>query len=93
LEILKGRNKSEDLCVDKRIILEWISKKQVREVWTGFIWLRIGTSGDLSYLVAPQEGLYAKRNYEMSPKSCNSRHFELQNEVKLKQLSLLQQVC
>jgi hypothetical protein len=32
---------------DGRIILEWIIKKQVGRVWTGFIWLRIGTSGRL----------------------------------------------
>jgi len=29
------------------IILEWISKQKVETVWTGFTWLRIGTSGRL----------------------------------------------
>jgi hypothetical protein len=44
--ILVGRpegNHLEDQVVDGRIILEWILGKRGR-VWTGFIWLRIGTS-------------------------------------------------
>jgi hypothetical protein len=32
------------LCVDEKIILEWILKKWVVIVWTRFIWLRIDTS-------------------------------------------------
>jgi hypothetical protein len=47
LENLKGRDHSEDLGIDGKIILEWILGKQGGEVWTGFIWLRIGTSGGL----------------------------------------------
>jgi hypothetical protein len=35
LEILKGRDYSEDLDVDGR----------VGKVWAGSVWLRIGTSG------------------------------------------------
>jgi hypothetical protein len=45
--MIKGRDFSEDLEVDERIILEWILGKQGGKVWTGFIWLRIGTSGGL----------------------------------------------
>jgi hypothetical protein len=30
-----------------RIILKWISERQDGVVWTGLIWLRIGTSGEL----------------------------------------------
>jgi hypothetical protein len=30
-----------------RIILKWILEKQCRKVWTGFMWLMIGTSGEL----------------------------------------------
>jgi hypothetical protein len=38
---------AEDLCVGGKIILEWILGKQVGKVWTGFIRLRIRTSGGL----------------------------------------------
>jgi hypothetical protein len=37
-KILKARNHSEDLGVDRKIILQWASGKL-----TGCIWLRIGT--------------------------------------------------
>jgi hypothetical protein len=44
-ESLKGSDHSEDLGVDgkKKLILE----KPGLEVWIGFIWFRIGTSGGL----------------------------------------------
>jgi hypothetical protein len=45
-EILKVRDHSEDIDVDGRIILEWILVKYGGKVWTGCVWLRIGTSGD-----------------------------------------------
>jgi hypothetical protein len=35
----------EDLGIDGKIVLEWILGKQGVKVWTGFILLRIGTSG------------------------------------------------
>jgi len=38
---------SEELGVDGKIILEWILVKKGGKVWTGFIWLRAGTSGGL----------------------------------------------
>jgi hypothetical protein len=41
----EGRDYSEDLDVDRKIILEWILRKRDGKVWTGCIWLRIGTSG------------------------------------------------
>jgi hypothetical protein len=41
------RNLSEDLSVAGRIILEWILGKVGRKVWTGFVWLRMWTSGGL----------------------------------------------
>jgi hypothetical protein len=34
-ENLKGRDHSEDLRVDERIMLEWMLEKQGGKVWTG----------------------------------------------------------
>jgi hypothetical protein len=45
LENLKGRENVENIDVDGKIILEWILGKYGRRMWTGFIWLSIGTSG------------------------------------------------
>jgi hypothetical protein len=47
LESVKGRDHSEELGVDGKILLAWILGKQGGKVWTGFVWLRIGTSGRL----------------------------------------------
>jgi hypothetical protein len=46
-EILKERDNLEDIGIDRKIILEWIFEKWSEKVWTGCIWLRIGTSGGL----------------------------------------------
>jgi hypothetical protein len=46
-ESLNGRDHSEDLGVDGRIILKWISRVENESMWTGLIWLRIGTDGGL----------------------------------------------
>jgi len=46
-ENLKGRDHSEDLCVDGRIILEWILEKYVGKVCTGLVWVRTETIGGL----------------------------------------------
>jgi hypothetical protein len=46
-ETLKGSDDSKDLDVAGRIILEMILGKWGGKFWTGFIWLRIGTSGRL----------------------------------------------
>jgi hypothetical protein len=46
LKNLQGRNHSEDLDVDG-MATEWILGKYGGKVWTGFIWLRIGSSGRL----------------------------------------------
>jgi len=40
-----GKNHLEDQNVDGRIILRWICRKWDVGVWTGSIWLRIGTGG------------------------------------------------
>jgi hypothetical protein len=44
LEKPKGKNHLGDIGIDGRIILEWIFENQGRKLWTGFVWLRIGTS-------------------------------------------------
>jgi hypothetical protein len=46
-ENLKGGDHSRDVDVNARILLELILGKSGGKVWTGFIWLRIGTSGGL----------------------------------------------
>jgi hypothetical protein len=46
-ESRKERDHQEELDVCGRIILRWILEKQYGMVWTGFIWLRISTSGGL----------------------------------------------
>jgi hypothetical protein len=46
-ENLNGRDHSEDLGVDRKIILEWILGEEGWGMWTGCIWLRIGASGEL----------------------------------------------
>jgi hypothetical protein len=38
---LKGRDHFEDLGIDGRIILEWISEKQNGKVWIELTWLRM----------------------------------------------------
>jgi hypothetical protein len=38
---LKGRDLLEDLDVDEKIILEWMSGKRSGKVWIRFMWLRI----------------------------------------------------
>jgi hypothetical protein len=40
----EGRFHLKDLLVDERLILEWTLGKQDENLWTGFIWLRIGTN-------------------------------------------------
>jgi hypothetical protein len=37
----------EDLDVNVNTILKWILRKSGGRVWTGLIWLRIGTGGGL----------------------------------------------
>jgi hypothetical protein len=46
-ENLKGRDYLENLGIDGRITSELILEKQGGELWTGFIWLKIGTSGGI----------------------------------------------
>jgi hypothetical protein len=47
LENMKGRDHSEDLCVDGKITLKWILGKLCEKVWTGFIWHGIVTTDGL----------------------------------------------
>jgi hypothetical protein len=43
----EGRDDLEDLRINGKGILEWILGKYGGRVWTGLIWLRIGTSDGL----------------------------------------------
>jgi hypothetical protein len=43
----EGRYHSEERGVGARIMLKWILEEQGGKLWTGFIWLRIGTIGGL----------------------------------------------
>jgi hypothetical protein len=47
LENLKRRDHLGGLYIDRRIILKWVLKKYVTEVWTEFNCLRIGSIGGL----------------------------------------------
>jgi hypothetical protein len=47
LENLKGKDHSEDLGIEGKIILEWILGKLGGKVWPGCIWLKISASGRL----------------------------------------------
>jgi hypothetical protein len=47
LDNLKGSDRSDDISLDVRIILEWTLGKESRKMCTGCIWLRIETSGRL----------------------------------------------
>jgi hypothetical protein len=42
---LRERDYLEDPVVEEMLILRWIFRKWDVWVWTGSIWLRIGTSG------------------------------------------------
>ena len=46
-EELREIDHLEDLGVEVRLLLKWISKKFDGLAWTGFIWLRIGTNDGL----------------------------------------------
>jgi hypothetical protein len=45
-ENLKGRDNSEDLGIDGRIILDYVLEKYGGKMWTEFICLRRGPSGE-----------------------------------------------
>jgi hypothetical protein len=47
LESLKGRDHSEDLIVDRRIIIKLILEEKVCRVWIVFMWLRIKNDGGI----------------------------------------------
>jgi len=39
----------EDLGVDEKLLFKCVLKKEVWREWTGFIWLRTGTIGEILY--------------------------------------------
>jgi len=44
-EGLRERVHLEDTSVDGRVVIRWIFMKWNGGVWTGLLWLRIGTGG------------------------------------------------
>jgi hypothetical protein len=44
---MKEEDLLEELGVDGRIILELIFEKLCKNMWIGFVWLRIGTNSGL----------------------------------------------
>jgi hypothetical protein len=44
------RDHLEDQAVGGWIILRWIFQRKDRVVWTGLVWLRIGTSGEVLWM-------------------------------------------
>jgi len=50
---MKGLDQVKDLGVDEKLLLKCVLKKEVGRgggKWTGFIWLRMGTSGGFWYI-------------------------------------------
>jgi hypothetical protein len=43
----EGKRPLGRLRCDRKMTLEWILGKKVEKLWTGYIWLRIGTSDGL----------------------------------------------
>jgi hypothetical protein len=57
---LKGRDHAEDLGVGGRIILEWVFREIGRNLWTVYIWLRIGpVAGSCEYGNEPSSSIKA----------------------------------
>ena len=44
MENLRERDKSKELGVGGKIIVQWLLIRSPRRAWIGFIWLRIETS-------------------------------------------------
>jgi hypothetical protein len=44
---LKVRDQSEDIGVDRKVILEWILEELFGKLWTGFSWLMIETTDEV----------------------------------------------
>jgi hypothetical protein len=47
IEYLKGRDHLGNLDIDGSILFKWILNNYYMTLWTGFMWLRIRTSGRL----------------------------------------------
>jgi hypothetical protein len=43
----RRKTSREKTRVNRKVISKWILKKEDMKMWSGFIWLRIGTGGGL----------------------------------------------
>jgi hypothetical protein len=68
------RDWEEDLDTGRRIILKLILKKYDGVVWTGFIWLRLGTGGG-GALVSTVMNLWVPSNVGKFLGSCTTGDF------------------
>ena len=44
---VRERENLENTGVDERVIIKWILRKSIEKMWTGLIWLRLGTVDEL----------------------------------------------
>jgi hypothetical protein len=74
---LRGGDHLEVLPVDVRIIIKCVLKLQSIQIWNGFIWLKIGTSGGLLWARQWTSGSCKRRETSSLFKKLSSCHQEI----------------